>query len=120
MLLRFSDVMNERETVRKLTDWATMRKVEQSTDTDETTAISAALETLRRRDPDLADKFDAAVITAVAGASPRWPESAALFETAFPRLMFTPKRDAAVAVTATHLQPGMPYSIKPPSAMAAA
>jgi|SRR5579862_5443881 len=118
LLLSFSDVMNERETVRKLTEWATTRPFEQSIDTDETKAIAVALESLRARDADLADKFDAAVISAVAGASFRWPENAKLFETAFPRLMTTPKRDVTIAVTATRLRPGTPFSVRPPGELA--
>jgi hypothetical protein len=45
----------------------------------------------------------------------RWPESAALVEYAFPRLLTTPKRDAAIAVTVTRFRSGVPFSVRPPS-----
>jgi hypothetical protein len=113
LLVEFSDVMCEREAVARLSEWAVNRPFEQPMDTEETQALSAIVTDLRARNIDLAERFDAAVITAVAGASLRWPESAALFALTFPRLLFTPKRDVAIAVTVTHLRSGMPFSLKP-------
>jgi hypothetical protein len=110
LLIEFSDVMSQPEAVGKLTEWAAGRPFDQPLDTEETRAVGAMVTALRNRNLDLAGRFDAAVITAVAGASLRWPESAALFDCTFPRLVTTPKRDVAIAVTVTRFRPGMPFS----------
>jgi hypothetical protein len=82
-------------------------------------AVGAAIADLRSRRPDLVEEFDTAILTAVGGANLRWPESAALFESIFPRIVTTPKRDAAIAVTVTRLRPGALFSIRPaPGAVA--
>jgi hypothetical protein len=119
LLLDFSDIMGEREAVVRLAEWASTRPFEEPIDTEETRVISEAVANLRSHRLDLVERFDAAIITAVAGASLRWPESAALFEAAFPRLVTTPKRDVAIAVTVTRLRTGMPFSLRPPLATSA-
>ena len=65
-------------------------------------------------------RFDTAIIAAVAAASLRWPESAARFEEAFPRMMILPRRHAVIATVVTRLQPGPLFSVRPADASAAA
>lgn len=114
LIIEFSDVMDDRNAVARLTEWASKRPFEQPVDSEEAKALEDKLTTLRNQNPDMADKFAAAVITAIAGASLRWSESAELFECAFPRMVFTHKQDVAVAVTATRLKSRLPFSVRSP------
>ncbi|WP_158924521.1 hypothetical protein [Acidisphaera sp. S103] len=120
LLVKFSDIMEDKDTVARLTEWVATRPLDQPADTDEMKAVSEAMSDLRARNPDLAEKFDVAILTAVAGASLRWTESAALFECTFPRLVTTHKRDVTIAVTVAHLRPGIPFSVKPVAVVAVA
>lgn len=113
LLLEFSDTMNDRNAVAMLTQWASNRPLGQPIELEEAMAIECELASLRTRNPELADHFATAVITAVAGASLRWAESAELFEYAFPRMLYVPKRDVVVAITATHFSPRVPFSLRP-------
>lgn len=112
VLLACSDAAADRNAVGKLIAWAASRSLHQPVDTDEIRALADALDYLRTSRPDLAEDFATAVMTAVAGASLRWPENAELFDCAFPRLMTTPRRDVAIAVTAASLRPGIPFSMR--------
>jgi hypothetical protein len=119
LLIDFSDSMNEPEVVQNLAEWIAARRLDRPIETDEMKAVGAAIAELRSRRPDLVEEFDTAIITAVSGANLRWPESAALFESVFPRIVATQKRDVAIAVTVTRLRPGVLFSIRPtPTAMA--
>lgn len=112
ILLSCSDAVADRDALGKLIAWAASRPLEQPADTDETRSASDALACLASHRPDLAEDFATAVMTAVAGASLRWPESAALFDSAFARLVATPRRDVAVAVTAAAFRAGAPFSLR--------
>ena len=113
LVISVSDAMSDRNIVEKLAEWASNRALAQPVDTDESRAIDDILAPLRSSRPDLVEIFVKVVVTAVAGASLRWPESAAMFEQAFPRLMTTPKCDVAIAATATSLRPLGPFSLRP-------
>ena len=120
LLMRCSAVLEDREAAERLTGWAASRTFEALADAQETRAIDEELSLLRRSEPDLADCFDTAIVAAVAAASLRWPESAARFEAAFPRMMATPRRDAAIVAAVTRLEPGPLFSVRPVGATAAA
>ena len=114
LAISVSDAMNDRTTVRELAEWVTTRPLDAPTqDTEEIRAIEAILAPLRGARPDLVESFGTAVATAVVGASLRWSESAALSELVFPRLMTTPRRDVAIAATATSLRSHGPFSLRP-------
>lgn len=113
LAIAVSDAMSDRTVVEKIVEWGSARPLDQPMDTEETRAIDRILAPLRSSRPDLVDSFGTAVVTAVAGASLRWPESAGLFEQVFPRLMTTPGRDVAIAATATSLRPHGPFSVRP-------
>ena len=113
LTITVSDALSDRTIVAKLAEWGVARPADQPMDTEETRAIDAILVPLRISHPDLVESFGSLVVTAVAGASLRWPESAVLFAQVFPRLMTTPKRDVAIAATATSLWPNGPFSLKP-------
>jgi hypothetical protein len=97
LLISFSDAMADRETVARFAEWACSARSDAETDRD-------ILETLRTADPDLADEFRTAIMTAAMGASLRWPESAAHFETTFAKLALVAKSDVAIAMTASRLR----------------
>jgi hypothetical protein len=116
LLLTFSDAMADRAIVEKLGEWAASRPFDQPIESEEATEVQASLEALRGLRPALVENFTTTVLTAATGASLRWPESAALFSRAFPRMIGTPKRDIAIAVTATRLGFGTPFSVRSPAA----
>lgn len=120
LLVQCSAMLEDRGAVERLVEWAATRTLDEPLDLDETRAVRGELAQLRARNPDLTDAFDTAIISAVAGASLRWPESAARFEAAFPRLAAAPQRDAAIAVTLTRLQPACLFSVRPAVAAATA
>jgi hypothetical protein len=113
LLMRVSDAMADRSVAEKFIIWAAGRPFEADIDTEESRAVEEALASLQRQQPALADVFSVSLITAVAAASLRWPETAALFERAFPRLAARPKRDVTIAVTAMSLRRDTPSSVKP-------
>jgi hypothetical protein len=119
LVISVSDAMSDRNIVEKLAEWASTRALAQPVDTEESRAIDGILTPLWINRPDLAANFAKVVVTAVTGASLRWPESAALFEQVFPRLMITPKCEVAIAATATSMRSLGPFSLRPTaSAMA--
>jgi hypothetical protein len=113
LLLSVSDAMADRQVVARLTEWAASRPPNQPLDSEATLEVQRSLDALRNERPDLVDNFTMTVLTAALGASLRWPESAALFSKAFPRMVATPKRDVAIAVTAAALRPEVPFSVRP-------
>jgi hypothetical protein len=113
LLLSFSDAMADRGIVAKLTEWAASRPLDQSLDSEETLAVQGALDAVRAERSDLVENFTVAVLTAALGASLRWPESAALFSRAFPRMVTTPQRDIVIAVTGARLRLDVPFSVRP-------
>jgi hypothetical protein len=113
LLISVSDAVADRETVMKMTEWFASRSIQEPLDNEETRLIDRALATLRERRPDLVEDFSTSILTAIVGSCLRWPESAAMIEHAFPRLVTTPKRDVTIAVTATRLRPGAPFSMRP-------
>lgn len=119
LLITVSDTMTERDAVRRFAKWASERPLTEPPSNEDTRATEAALTALRGHRPDLADDFTTALLTVVSGALMSWPESAELLEKAFPRLLGTPRRDVAIAVTATRFRPGVPFSMKPPMAVMA-
>ena len=120
LLLRCSAVLEDREAAERLTGWAQNRRFEALVDAQETLPVDQKLALLRQCEPDLAGCCDTAIIAAVAAASLRWPESAARFEEAFPRMMTLPRRDAVIATVVTRLHPGPLFSVRPADAHEAA
>lgn len=119
LLIDVSDAMANPGVAQKLSEWALSRPFDRPFDSEDSRAIAAALAALRASRPELVESFDTAILTGVAGASLRWPESAASFEVAFPRLAVTPNRDATIAATAARFRPDVPFGVKPAlSAMA--
>jgi|SRR5580700_451722 hypothetical protein len=116
LLIEFSDAMASQDVALKMVEWAIARPLDQQLDTEATRAVENELAPLRGSRADLVDVFDAAILTAVAGATLRWSESAAMFERAFPRLAAARSRDAAIAATATSFRASIPFSVKSPAA----
>lgn len=114
LLIEVSDAMGERDVARKIAEWASSRPLDQPVDTDETRAIGEAIDFMGKTRPDLVESFGTAIFTAVVGASLQWPETAAILEQTLPRLVVTPKHNAAIAATATSFRPGLPFSMRPP------
>ncbi len=112
LLLSCSDTATDREAVGKLIAWAASRPLDQPADMEQVGAASDALTRVAAHRPELAEDFAIAVMTAVAGGSLRWPESAALVDSAFMRLATIPKHDVAIAVTAASLRAGAPFSLR--------
>lgn len=113
LVIAVSDAMSDRAVVEKLVEWGATRPLDPPTDTESIRAIEAVLAPLRDSRPDLVEYFGIAVVTAVVGASLRWADSAALSELMFPWLMTTPRRDVAIAATATSLRSHGPFSLRP-------
>lgn len=112
LLIAVSDALTDRETVNSWAIWAASRPFDAVIESPETDELFATLSGLHARRPDLFDHFVLGVWTAVTGATLRWPESAVLSERAFSRLVATPKRDVAIAVTVTKFRSKIPYSVK--------
>ncbi len=72
-----------------------------------------SLRVLAMHRPDLLDAFVEGATTALAGATLRWPETAALVDRLLPRIVGAPRHDVAIAVAATGLQEGAPFSFRP-------
>lgn len=119
LLIEFSDVMADREIVEKTAAWAASRPFRQPVESYEADVLFAHFSSLRESRPDLADDFTLAIVTASMGATLRWPASAMLFDRMYPRIAATPKREVAIAVTATSFRAEMPISMRPPIAAAA-
>ena len=113
-------MLEDRGATERLTGWGQNRTFEALVDAQETLLVEEELALLRQSAPELADCFDTAIIAAVAAASLRWPESAARFEEAFPRMMTLPRRGAVIATVVTRLQPGPLFSVRPAAAAAVA
>ena len=113
LAISVSDAMGDRIVAQKIAAWVSTRPIDQPLDTEDTRAIDAMLAPLRSSRPDLIEAFSMTVVTAVASASLRWPESTILFEQVFPRLMTTPRRDVAIAATAASLRSNGPFSLRP-------
>lgn len=112
LLIACSDAAVDREMVGKLMAWAACHPLDQPVDTEEARSVREALAGLGARRPDLVEAFSVAVMTAVAGGSLHWPESADMADWALPRLAATPGRDVAVAVTAARLRSDAPFSVR--------
>jgi len=113
-------VLEDRGATERLTGWGQNRTFEALVDAQETLLVEEELALPRQSEPELADCFDTAIIAAVAAASLRWPESAARFEEAFPRMMTLPRRGAVIATVVTRLRPGPLFSVRPADAAAVA
>jgi hypothetical protein len=114
LLIEVSDALSDREVVRRVSEWASSRPVnEPAALSEDAAAIEVELASLRRSHPDLAEKFDNCLLAGVAGACLRWPETAARFEVSFPNLAVTSRRDATIAATAAGFRLGIPFSLKP-------
>lgn len=106
LLVAVSNAMTDRQVVRDITQWLASRPLGWSADSPEADTLTRGLNVLREQEPVLADDFTIAVVTVVTGASLRWPESAALFDRVAMRIAATPRRDLAIAVSATGLRAG--------------
>jgi len=114
LLIWFSDAMADRVTVGKLTKWSASRDFARPMEeTDETRHVQKSLNFLREHYPDLADDFGDALVTAAAGACLRWPESAVMFDSAFSRIVTTPRRHLVIAIAAKNFRPELPFSLGP-------
>ena len=100
LLLRFSDLMADRDAVNDFGQWLSDRPISSPLDSDETRAIDATLSRLVATRPDLAEAFVGGVLTALFGAFLRWPESAAVLDRVGPSVVATRCRGVGVAVTA--------------------
>ena len=119
LLIEVSDALSDREVVRKISEWASSRPVNEPVAlSEDAAAIEAELVGLRRSHPGLAEKFDSCLLAGVAGASLRWPETAARFDVAFPKLAVASSRDATLAATAAGFRIGIPFRLKPQAAAA--
>jgi 2-methylisocitrate lyase-like PEP mutase family enzyme len=118
MLVRFSDVLNQREIVGELMHWAASDPFDHVPDNALLRSLTFAMADLRTQDEALSETFDRAVLAAVAGASLRWPETAALFDDAFPRLVTGSRRDVTIAMTMVHLEPKTSSGLPPSPALA--
>jgi hypothetical protein len=119
LLIEVSDALSEREVVRRVSEWASSRPINEPVMlSEEAAVIEAELAKLRGPHPDLAEKFDNCLLAGVAGACFRWPETAASFEVSFPKLATAPRRDATIAATAASFRIGIPFSLKPQVAAA--
>jgi hypothetical protein len=119
LLVLFSDAVADRGIVEKLAEWSASRTFAQPLEeTDETIRINKSLALLREHHSELADDFGMIIFSAASGACLRWPESAALFDRAFSRLVATPRRDIVIAVTAKGFRRDMPFSLRPEAAAA--
>lgn len=113
LAIEVSDAMNDRAVVKKFFEWGDARAFEAPADSEGIQAVEAVLAPLRGERPDLVENFSVAVITAVVAAGLRWADGKALSELLFPRLMAAPKRDVAIAATATSLRFNGPFSVRP-------
>jgi hypothetical protein len=108
-MISFSDSMTNREVVKQMADWASSRPLTRPEETDEVRSIEDLLTATGGRRPDLVEDFGVSIVAAVVGAALRWPESAALIEQAFPRLVATPQRSVAVVAAASVLKPALAF-----------
>jgi len=115
-VISFSDAMTDRGMARTMAEWACSRPLRRTAKTDDMRSIEDQLTVLGVRRPDLAEDFAVAILAAVVGAALRWPDSAALIEQAFPRLVATPQRDMAVVATAAVMKPALVFAMKPVAA----
>jgi len=112
VLILVSDAMADREVALRMAKWVASRPLGASMENEESQALEFILRKLQQEEPELADLFSMAVMTGVAGASLRWSETAALFDRISPRLVATPRRDVAIAVTASTLRSDALFSLK--------
>jgi hypothetical protein len=118
-VISFSDAMTDRGMVKTMAHWLSSRPLGRPPKTEEVRSIEDQLTALGVRRPDLVEGFAVAILTAVVGAAMRWPDSAALIEQAFPRLVATPQRDIAVVATASIMRPVLAFARNPTAAAAA-
>ena len=100
LLLRFSDLMADRDAVNEFAQWLSARPLLSAPDSDEIRAADAMLLRLLETRPDLADAFASGVLTALFGALLRWPECAAMLDRVGPSVLAARGRGVGVAVTA--------------------
>lgn len=115
LLLMVSDAMSDREIVDLLARWAATSQFDADVESAESKDMLDQLRGLQDQRPDLFDHFIIGVATAIAGATLRWPETAAIAERMFGRLATTPQRDAII-VTVTKFRPNGPFSMRPATA----
>ena len=116
LVISFSDLMTDREMVREIAEWASKRPFDRPEETEETRSIQ---DLLSRMGSDLVEDFGVLIVSAVVGAALRWDESAALIETAFPRLVAAPQRNMAVVAAASIFKATLSLTATPMSPVAA-
>lgn len=100
LLLRFSDLMADRNAAHEFAQWLSARPLSSPLDSEEIRAIDETLSRLVVTRPDLADAFVSGVLAALFGAFLRWPECAAMLDRVGPSVAATRGRGVGVAVTA--------------------
>ena len=110
LLLNVSDAMADRTVAMRMAEWETSRPLGAPVSTPETLELERMLVQLRAKRPDLEQDFSQSVVTAAIGGLLRWPETAAKLERVATRMAAQPKREAAVALAATHLRDGIGFS----------
>lgn len=105
VLVRFSESLGSEALVLELAQWLARRDaLAEGEENEDASGVREDIRALARRDPDMADAYEVATFSGLAGAMLRWPATAALFSDAFSEAATAGRLDPRVALAAIRLK----------------
>jgi len=118
MLLRFTEVMADRDATVYFARWMSKQPLEPVVSPDaEMQDLLQLVENLQQSDPNLAGALSSALVCGVFGAMLRWPESAQYFDLTVSNILATGRREVTAAIYASKMRerPMFDLSINEPA-----
>jgi hypothetical protein len=120
MLVRFTDVMSDRQAMVEFARWMSRQPLAPISPLDtETQDLLQLFDELQRTNPELARTLSSSLLCGVFGAMLRWPESARYFDLSGPNIAASGRWEVAAAVRASKMRSKQDFGLSLSSPVAA-